>query len=95
MSERLGSGFPWGTLLVNLSGAFVLGVLVGAAVHGDAYRLAGTGVLGAYTTFSGWAFESRRLAERGDARLGIANFAVSLLLGVALAWAGRELGGLL
>ena len=94
ITARFGSGFPWGTLAVNLSGAFVLGVLVGAAVHGDAYRLFGTGLLGAYTTFSGWAFESRRLAERGDARLGAANFAVSLLLGVALAWAGREVGGL-
>ena len=80
---------------MNLTGAFALGVLVGAALDQDAYRIAGTGFLGAYTTFSTWAFESHRLGEDGQLRLGIANFAVSLVLGVAVAWAGRQLGGAL
>lgn len=43
-----------GTLVVNLTGTFALGVLVGAGVHGDALLIAGTGFLGAYTTFSTW-----------------------------------------
>jgi CrcB protein len=95
VAARAGSRFPWGTLAVNLSGAFALGVVVGAAVHDDAYRLAGTGLLGAFTTFSTWALESQRLAEDGDLRLGAANFGVSLVLGLLLVWAGRELGALL
>ena len=59
----------------------------------DALRLAGTGLLGAYTTFSTWMLESQRLAEDGQLRRGLANLLVSLVLGVAVAWAGREIGG--
>ncbi len=95
VSRRFGSEFPFGTLVVNVSGSLALGVLVGAALHGDALRLAGTGLLGGYTTFSTWAFESHRLGEEGAGRLAAANFAVSLTLGVAAAWGGRLLGGLL
>ena len=80
VSLRVGSDLPWGTLAVNLSGAFALGVLVGAAVSGDALRLAGTGLLGAYTTFSTWMLESHREAEEG--RLAVA--ALGRALGEAL-----------
>jgi CrcB protein len=95
VSERVGRDFPFGTLAVNLTGAFVLGILAGAALSGDAQRIAGTGLLGAYTTFSTWALESHRLGEDGRLRLGAANLAVSLVLGVAAAWAGRHLGAAL
>jgi CrcB protein len=95
VAGRLGRDFPFGTLAVNLLGAFVLGALVGAAVDGDAYRVAGTGLLGSFTTFSTWALESHRLGEDGRLRLGLANFAISLVLGVAAAWAGRHLGAAL
>ncbi len=92
ISVGAGRDLPWGTLAVNVSGAFALGVLAAAAVGGDARRLAATGLLGAYTTFSTWALETQRLGEDGRARLGVANLAVSLVLGVAAARAGRELG---
>jgi fluoride exporter len=95
VGARLGRSFPFGTLAVNLSGAFALGVLAGAAADADAMRLAGTGLLGAFTTFSTWAFESHRLGEDGQRALGAANFGVSLALGLLAAWAGRELGGAL
>lgn len=95
VASRLGRGFPFGTLAVNLAGAFALGVLVGAAVRGEAYDIAGTGLIGAFTTFSTWALESHRLGEDGQLRLGALNFGVSLVLGVTLAWLGRELGGVL
>jgi CrcB protein len=92
ISARLGRAFPYGTLAVNLLGSLVLGVFVGAALSGDAYRIAGAGLIGAFTTFSTWALESHRLGEDGQLRLGVLNFAVSLLLGVSAAWAGRRLG---
>jgi CrcB protein len=95
VAARLGREFPYGTLVVNLLGAFVLGVIVGAAFSQDAYRLLGTGMIGAFTTFSTWTLESHRLGEDGQLRLGAVNFAVSLLLGIALAWAGRHLGAAL
>jgi CrcB protein len=95
VSARVGREFPWGTLAVNLSGAFALGVLAGADVGGDAFRLAGTGFVGAYTTFSTWMFETHRLAEDGRSRGAAANLAVSLAAGLAVAWMGRELGAAL
>ncbi len=95
VSARVPSAFPWGTLAVNLSGAFLLGVLAGAAVGADAYRIAGTGFLGAFTTFSTWMLESHRLAEDGRWRLAAANLLGSLALGLLAVWLGRELGAML
>jgi CrcB protein len=92
VASRLGRAFPYGTLAVNLSGALALGVLHGAGVGGDALRLAGTGLLGAYTTFSTWTLESHRLGEDGRLRLGAANLLVSLALGLACAWLGDRIG---
>jgi CrcB protein len=81
--------FPLGTMVVNLSGAFLLGLL--SDVTGDAYLLAGTATLGAYTTFSTWMFESQRAAEEGRGRVALANLAVSLVLGLGAAALGRAL----
>ncbi len=94
-ANRSRSGFPLGTLAVNLSGALALGLVVGAGVSSDALRLVGTGLIGAYTTFSTWAFESHRLGEDGQARLGALNFLLSLVLGIGMAWLGRRLGAAL
>jgi CrcB protein len=92
VSARIAGSFPFGTLVVNLSGAFMLGLLLGVALQGNAYRELGTGLVGGYTTYSTWALESHRLGEDGELRLGALNFAVSLLLGVTAAWLGRQLG---
>ena len=92
VAERAGRAFPWGTLAVNLSGAFALGLLAGLALTGDARRLAGTGLLAAYTTFSTWALEAHRQGEDGRLRDAALNLAGSLALGLACAWAGQELG---
>jgi fluoride exporter len=91
VAERLGRSFPYGTLVVNLTGAFLLGGLVGTVADNDALRLAGTGLLGGYTTFSTWAFESHRLGEDGQHALAVVNFAGSLALGVLAAWLGERL----
>jgi CrcB protein len=95
VARRLGRAFPFGTLAVNLSGALALGVLVGARLAESPYALAGTGFVGAYTTFSTWMLETHRLAEDGRTRAAVANVAGSMVLGLLAAWAGRELGGLL
>ncbi|MDX6375724.1 MAG: fluoride exporter [Gaiellaceae bacterium] len=92
VGRRLGSRFPAGTLVVNLTGTLALGVLVGAALDGDTYRVAGTGFLGAYTTFSAWMLESRRLADDGEVGLAWANIVVSLAAGLAVAVLGRHIG---
>jgi fluoride exporter len=92
VSGSTAAQFPLGTLLVNLSGALVLGVLVGLALSGNEYLLVGTAVIGSYTTFSTWMLESHRLAEDGRRRLLVANVVLSLLLGVGAAAVGRLLG---
>jgi fluoride exporter len=95
VTERAGSQLPWGTLAVNLSGAFALGVLTGAGLGGDAYELTGVAVLGSYTTFSTWMYETHRLAEDGRAASAALNVGVSLATGIALAAVGRLVGGAL
>jgi fluoride exporter len=93
VSVSAGPHFPLGTLAVNLSGSLVLGLLVGLGVHGDAYLLAGTAVIGSYTTFSTWMFDSRHLHEQGRARAAALNVGLSLALGVGAVALGRLLGG--
>ena len=79
---RYGLGRQWGAegiLLANLSGAFALGLLVGAGVGGNALLICGIGFLGAFTTFSTWMVEGRYIA-------------LSIAGGFALAWVGWALG---
>ncbi len=91
VSARAGRSFPVGILVVNLSGAFALGLLTGLAPGGTAALLVGTALLGSYTTFSTWMVDSRRLAGRRP-RLAAVNLLVSLFVGVAAAALGRWLG---
>jgi CrcB protein len=90
VSARAGSIFPWGTLVVNLTGAFALGFVTGK-LSGDAQLLVGTGLLGGYTTFSTWMFESHRLGEDGQLRGGVVNLLGSLIFGILAVWLGRTL----
>jgi CrcB protein len=94
VSERAGRALPFGTLAVNLTGAFLLGALSGAGVGGDALRLAGTGFVGAYTTFSTWMLETHRLAEQGEGRTAALNVVGPLVLGFGAVALGRAVGGL-
>ncbi|MGH3273134.1 MAG: fluoride efflux transporter CrcB [Streptosporangiaceae bacterium] len=95
VSARTGSRFPVGTLLINLSGAMILGLLAGLALSPNAALLGGTAAVGSYTTFSTWLFETERLAEERRRASAAANVIVSLLLGVAAAALGRLIGGYL
>jgi CrcB protein len=96
VSERLTAGtFPWGTLVVNLSGAVLLGGLVGAAVTGTALLLAGTATLGSYTTLSTWMLETHRLGQDDQLTGAAINLAGSLVIGFAAVAAGHAVGAAL
>jgi CrcB protein len=82
-------------MTVNLLGPLTLGVLLGAGISGDVLRILALGLLGSFTTFSTWIFETHRLGEDGRRRIAVANIAVSLLLGVAAVWVGKLIGGAL
>jgi fluoride exporter len=92
------SDFPLGILVVNLTGSFVLGLVTGVALHhGDPTVLTtvvGTGLIGAYTTFSTLTFDTISLVENGEWGGAVANILVSVVLGLAAAAAGLALGSL-
>jgi fluoride exporter len=88
---RAGRAFPYGTLAVNLTGALALGILAGAGVSGDAQRIAGVGLLGGYTTFSTWMYETQHVAERGHRTRAALNIVLSLALGLVAVWLGRAI----
>jgi CrcB protein len=92
VADRIHPHFPAGTLLVNLSGAFLLGLLAGASVEGDARLLLGAGLLGSYTTFSTWMVETQRIGEAGKHRIAVLNVVLSAALGLAAAALGWFLG---
>lgn len=83
---------PFGTFIVNMSGALVLGLLVGLGLGGDQFLLEGTATIGSYTTFSTWMFETQRLAEQGQVGGALGNVAVSLAVGLGAAALGRLIG---
>jgi CrcB protein len=89
---------PWGTVVVNLTGSFVLGVLTGlAASHtssSDLILLIGTGFCGTFTTYSAFAYESLRLVETGQRRQAFVNITVSITGGLGAAVIGYSLGAL-
>lgn len=96
ISRRAG-GFPWGTFVVNVTGAFLLGFLF--TVFTERFRVSPwmrsavtIGFLGAYTTFSTFTLETFRLLEDGAYVLGMANAVGSLVAGLVAVWAGVVLG---
>jgi CrcB protein len=92
VADRLHPHLPVGTLAVNVSGAFLLGLLAGAAVEGDVRLLLGAGLLGSYTTFSTWMVETQRIDEAARRRIAVTNIVLSVVLGLAAAALGHALG---
>jgi len=88
IAARFGSRMPWGTITINLSGSFALGLFTGFfanSVPNQAWLLAiGTGLLGGYTTFSTASFDTVRLLKEGRALASLAN-AMGTLVGAIIA----------
>jgi fluoride exporter len=100
VGERLrswpgGGVFPWGTFVVNISGAALLGGVAGAALSGNALILAGTATLGSYTTLSTWMLESHRLGQDDQLPVALANLLGLLVIGFAAVAAGHVVGAAL
>ncbi|MBW4041180.1 MAG: CrcB family protein [Acidobacteria bacterium] len=92
---RIGSRLPWGTALINVSGSFLLGLLTGLATRGmpEAVLLvAGTGLLGGYTTFSAASVETVRLVQQRRWAASVLYALGVLVLSVAVALIGVALG---
>jgi CrcB protein len=97
VAERAAGAFPWGTLVVNASGSFVLGMLFALAIERDVLPadVRGPlmiGFLGAYTTFSTLMLETWRLWEDGAVGIALANVLGSVVVGLVAVVAGLTLG---
>jgi fluoride exporter len=95
VSQRMRGDFPLGTLVVNVSGSFLLGLLTGlAAHHGFPHGptvIIGTGLAGGYTTLSTWAWETVALAEAGEPLEAAVNVIAGFAAGLVAASAGLGL----
>ena len=95
VNSRTRAVFPWGTYIINASGAFILGLISGlVAYQGLGHTpsaVIGTGFCGAYTTFSTFSWETVRLIEEGTPTAAAWNIVGSLLLGLATAAAGMAI----
>lgn len=103
VSSRTARTLPWGTVVINLSGSLVLGLVTGLAtrqlVPGPAATVVGAGFLGGYTTFSTASLQTVRLLQEGRRTAAVLHGAGTLVAAVLLAglglWLGLRLGSLL
>lgn len=99
-ARLLGASFPYGTLIANMSGSFLLGITI-AVLHDRALLASpqrhffAVGFLGAYTTFSTFTYESMQLFQNGTVLLGLLNIVGSVVLGLLAVVGGFWLGRLL
>jgi fluoride exporter len=92
--DRLPSTFPWATVLINITGSFLLGLLIGLGAADRWQLIAGTGFLGGYTTFSTASFETAGLLLDRRPLAAVLNGLAVLLACVAAASGGYALGTL-
>jgi fluoride exporter len=99
VQSRRPSRFPLGTLVINVSGALLLGFITGLVLYHAFPRtpqvLLGTGFCGAYTTFSTFTFETVRLVERQAPRMALTYAVASIVASLLAAAAGLALASVL
>jgi CrcB protein len=98
-AERFGVAFPYGTLLINITGSFIIGLFLTMVterfiVHPNARLFFAVGFLGAYTTFSTFTFESLALLQSRAYVFAAANMLGSLVLGIVAVTLGTVVGRL-
>lgn len=98
ISTLMGRFFPYGTLIVNITGSFLMSLLSIIIIHKFAQftspltALLLIGFLGGYTTFSSFSFETLALFEQGKMFIAFANIFVSVICCILAAWGGVVLG---
>ncbi len=98
VARRFGETFPWGTLLVNVSGCFVIGFFATATAPDGRWLAPASlrtffmvGICGGYTTFSSFSLQTLTLADDGEWLLAGANVAGSVVLCLVAVWLGHLL----
>ena len=90
---------PYGTLIVNILGSFLLGIIMCYVTENKDLMpfiklFLGTGMIGAFTTFSTLSFETLEMLKKSNYRLAFLNTAMNITLGIAAVWIGYELAQL-
>ena len=97
LGEKMGTRFPYGTFVVNISGSFLIGLILTvlttkAHLSPNWGYLAAIGFIGAYTTFSTFEYETLRTEQDGQFLTASLNIALSVVLGFIAVWAGTLAG---
>ncbi|MBF6213430.1 fluoride efflux transporter CrcB [Nocardia puris] len=87
--------FPWGTMVVNVVGCFVMGAVAGAALSHTWTAVLGTGFCGALTTYSTFGYETIRLMEVRAYRYAVLNVSASVVAGLGAVALGAYAAGVL
>ena len=102
VAQRVGETFPWGTLLVNVSGSFVIGLVAALADPDGRFLVASNvrtflmvGICGGYTTFSSFSLQTLKLAQDGELFYAGANAVLSVMLCLLGVWMGHFIGQIL
>jgi CrcB protein len=100
VARAIGETFPWGTLLVNVSGSFVIGIFVALTGPDGRWFLGSTarqfvmiGICGGYTTFSSFSLQTLNLMNEGEWLRAGANIGLSVALCLIAVWGGVALAG--
>ncbi len=99
VAERFGETFPWGTLIINVSGSFLIGIFAALTAPdiANAHRVTiiqfcMIGICGGYTTFSSFSLQTLRLLQNREWLYAGANMLFSVLLCMVAVWLGYLLG---
>jgi CrcB protein len=99
MASWLGPGFPWGTFFANISGSFLIGIVLvlveGGSLPAGARLFLAVGILGGYTTFSSFSYESLNLLTNSGVLLTLLNTLGQLVLGLVFVYFGVVVGRLI
>lgn len=95
--ERLGSGFPYGTLVVNIVGCFIIGLVMGSMQerflsHPSLRLFLTIGILGGFTTFSSFSYETIAMLKDGEIAFASLNISASVLCCISGTWIGLIVG---
>ena len=102
IAQRFGEAFPWGTVIINVSGCIIIGAFSGLTGPDSMWmtsplvrQVVTIGMLGGFTTYSSFSLQTINLFAAGEVLYGMANIVVTLVLCLLGTWGGLALAGLL
>jgi CrcB protein len=100
ISNRLGIRFPYGTFVINITGSFLIGLIITLLAENTHWNpnwryLIPVGFIGAYTTFSTFEYETLRSIQDGEFYVAFLNVSLSVVVGFASVWGGVIVGRML